>query len=216
VKHPALLVADFAALSRGAAADADALPVLVDGFLTSHFSFEQFRGLRPDLAVYDEQIRRALTEPAGLTAQLFPRGGGAGKLDKNSWLRPELDDLRERSDLLDVVCGAALESTPLRKLAELAHGLALARAFFLGRCPPALELGADEFTPISIAYVYIANPPFLLSNLIYLGEMCYRPEFDAVVGQTIAPAAGVLVMGCRETVPDVDLSRLTSARFPAM
>jgi hypothetical protein len=142
---------------------------------------------------------------------LFPvtKAAQPGKFDKQTWLREHAEKLQEKEDMLEVFRNAALESSPQRKLNEMGRGLELARVFFSQACPPTTELGADEFTPIMIAYVIQANPPFLLSNLVYIIEFCNPPEFSVVFGSSIVHALTVIRVVVSDILPDVDLTTMT-------
>jgi hypothetical protein len=146
---------------------------LVYGFLTRHFNFERFRKLKPNLIKLDQQLHDAIRDPTQIIDKLFRPGSTAGRsFDKVGWIRRQLTTLKVRSDLLAFVRNASVESSPMLKVRFLMDGLTAVRAFLIRNCPPAEEIGADEFTPALVCYVVIAQPHAMVSNFAFLGDFC--------------------------------------------
>jgi hypothetical protein len=223
VCQPALLENSFTALTAAlcackepCAASKLHIRVLAYGFLTTEFDFDEFRAHRPALAVFDAQIAQALASPAWFVDKQIPppaRPYDPEKFDKGAWLRAQLEQLKGREDLFEVVRGACCESSPLRKLEQLSQALGLARGFFSRNCPATTELGADEFTPIMISFLVLANPPHLMSNLVYIVDFCYSERFGSLFESVVVQPAGMLKMIVSETLPNFDLGLVTRMQF---
>jgi hypothetical protein len=216
VRRPTLLTESFTVVSAALAALRHPCALrraygdlLVYGFLTSEFSFDEFRSLRSDLSAPDARVTQALAFPDAIIRRQIPPPAAPRRLDKHSWLALQVDRLRLREDLLDCARDACIESTPLRKLDRLGHALSVARAYFSQECPPAIELGADEFTPIMIVYLALANPPYLVSNLVYIIDFCYSEAFGALFETSIVQPAGTLRLLITEALPGFDLASVT-------
>jgi hypothetical protein len=187
---------------------------LVYGFLSAHFSFDEFLKQRIALTAFDVRISQALSTPEPFIEKQFPvtKAAKPGKFDKHVWMAEQAEKLREKEDLLEIFRGAAHESNPIWKLREMTRALSLAQQFFSSNCPPTTELGADEFTPIMIGCVIFANPPYLFSNLIYIIEFCIAEQFNAVFDQILVQPITVLKVVVMEVMPEINLAEF--ARTP--
>jgi hypothetical protein len=105
--------------------------------------------------------------------------------------------LKVHPELLDALVVAGLESSPTHKLREWGRALVLVRRYFFDRFPPSAELGEDELLPATIAYVVIANPPALASNLAYFTQFCMAPEYGMLFQQDMVHPISVLRLACR-------------------
>jgi hypothetical protein len=186
---------------------------LAYGFLTRHFSFEAFRRARGDLHALDERLDGAISNSAQIIDGLFRPGATAGRpFDKIEWIRTELTKLASRADLLAFARNAFIESSPMLKLRFLMDGLTAVRTFLIRDCPPAEELGADEFTPALICYIVIARPHAIVSNFVFLAEFCGNrgfKHFDASASIPLVTLAAVI----KDAVPDVVLTALTASEM---
>jgi hypothetical protein len=175
------------------------LPHVVFGALTSGFDFERFRKVRSDLRSLDSNLTTIIVNrTAALLPALFSDAGApkSGAFDKRGWLLSRLQSVQSNIELLAIIQRACLESNPLSKMEEMNRGITLFRKFCLDGCPSTVELGADEYIPALVGYFYIANPPYLVSNLIFIQEFCCSPRLEAVfLGNTVPPVS-ILTVVC--------------------
>jgi hypothetical protein len=214
IAQPALLTEGYTAVMTALAASGEPCASskyraeLVYGFLSADFVMEDFFTERSSLAMYDVKISQALTVPQKFIAKQFPvvQAAVPGKFNKQLWMAEQAVRMSERQDLLDIFRIAAMEPNPMCKLRQMATGLHCARTFFTQNCPPTTELGADEFTPIMIAYVIFANPPFLLSNLVYIIDFCNSQDYGTLFESLIVHPMTVIKVIVNEVIPDLELA----------
>jgi hypothetical protein len=218
-ERPAALLDAYAALTEriGAAPpprpDVRLAGELAYGFLTRGFGFEAFRQRRPALVALDAKMEAALADPQPAIDALFPEDATAGKrFDKVAWMRGELAKLAERADLLAFARNACVESSPMLKVRFLMDGLTAVRAFLIRNCPPAEEIGADEFTPALICYVVIARPHAVVSNFAFIGDFCGNAGFKHFESTASIPLV-TLAAVIRDMLPGVDVGTLTESEI---
>jgi hypothetical protein len=175
------------------------LPQVVFGGLTSGFDFERFRKVRSDLRTLDSNLTEIIVKrSASLLPGLFPARAApsSGSFDKRGWLTGRLHAVQSNFELLGIVQRACLESNPLSKVEGINRGIRIFRKFCLEGCPSTVELGEDEYVPALIGYFYVANPPYLVSNLVFIQDFCYSPKLDAVFLGGIVPPVSILTAVC--------------------
>jgi hypothetical protein len=209
--HPNLLFESIAAVTRSfGKSHTKFAPQLIYGFVTAEFDFAAFKQARPELIALDVRVAQALAEPDSITAADFPRTNvdNPNKFNKAAWMLDQIEKLKGRRDLLDIVKVACLESSPARKISEFQRGLREARNFFAKDFPPSMEMGEDEFTPIMIAYVTIANPLDLVSNFVFIAEFCGAAAISHLFEAMIIHPMVVLKAICNLTISEVDIKTL--------
>jgi hypothetical protein len=72
-------------------------------------------------------------------------------------------------------------------------------SFFTGPCVTGPE--SSRLLPAVVGFVYVAQPPAIVSNLIYVGEFCDGSAFDALFGALATPVIGALRI-VAENLPD--------------
>jgi hypothetical protein len=179
--------------------------VLIYGFLSQNFKFEEFRRARPNLKKLDERVRTGIADPEPVIEVQFAGSGGA----KGAWLRKRLMEMKAEEDILDFVRVACDASVPLEKLRAFLLAFGMARMFFIQDAGPKNELGADEFTPMLICYVVIANPNAIVSNLAYLADLCGNPEFEVLFDEATEPMV-ILRSVVTQALPGVNLGTICS------
>jgi hypothetical protein len=95
---------------------------------------------------------------------------------------------------------ACLESNPLRKAREIIRGLMRVRALCVSQFLGSADVGEDEFMPVQIAYFYIANQPYMVSNFVFLHEVCLGHACEMAFQGMVVPPVSVLAAIC-ENVP---------------
>jgi hypothetical protein len=147
---------------------------LIYGYLTSLFSFPEFRDARPELAARDRALDGMFsTRAAALVEKQF-----TSEIKHRDEFIPRVRRLAKQERLVGMLRAAGSESTPLRKLRAFGHALGACWAFFVSGLPPTFEYGADEITPSKVAFVIVAQVPYLASNVAYLKEFCQDRKFD--------------------------------------
>ena len=183
-KKPAYLLNDFLELSQYVAKNGPAYMRIrlqernIYRYLTAGFNFDIFRQVRADLTAADIQITHYMAENTEemLIKCFYPDGKVQepvqGKFDKRNYMYTRCNELKKQDELIEVFKGACEESNPLRKAREMDRGIRMAITFMGQGFPPNAEIGADETLPMTLAYLIIANPPFTVSNLVYLRQYC--------------------------------------------
>jgi hypothetical protein len=213
-QQPQLLGESFRAITAALARDSKIrfAQELAYGFLTADFNFTAFKAARPELTRLDVRVAQKLAAPEAVIEVDFPtslRTESPGKFNKVAWMVAQLDKLKQREDLLDIVRNACYESSPIRKVGEFQRALTEATTFFAKDFPPSIDMGADEFTPIMISYLAIANPVDFVSNLIFLVEFCGQAALAGMFEDQILHPIMTLHAVCMRVLPDVDLKTLT-------
>jgi hypothetical protein len=96
----------------------------------------------------------------------------------------------------------------MRKVREFQRAFNEATAFFAKDFPPSMDMGADEFTPIMISFLVIANPIDFVSNLIFLAEFCGQTALAGMFEDLILLPIMALRAVCMRVLSDVDLKTL--------
>jgi hypothetical protein len=202
VRHPAGLVNDFLKLyDKWVSKPPMATPrfEMLYAFLTRDLSFEAFRKSMPQMQSLDRELSE-LFERNGdpLCRDLFPVvGAEPGQWNKNQWLRERVDMLKSRAEFFERLRFAAADSAPIHKLREFGRAFGMVRKYFVVNFPPSKDLGEDELLPAQIAFVILANPPALVSNLAFICEFCTSSKYDRVFHQTLVQPLSVLRMVCK-------------------
>jgi hypothetical protein len=171
---------------------------IIYSFLSREISFEAFRKTMPQIRRLDEELNTLFSQNAdALCNDMFPFTPVKGQWNKNQWLRERLNDLKTQTEYFDRVCFAATESAPICKLREFGRAFGMVRRSFVENCPPSKELGEDELLPALIGFVILANPPGLVSNLVFICEFCGSPRYDRLFHQHLVQPVSVLRMTCR-------------------
>jgi hypothetical protein len=63
-----------------------------------------------------------------------------------------------------------------------------------------IHVGEEEFMPVQVAYFYIANPPYMVSNFVFLHEFRLGDACEMACQGTVVPPVSVLAAIC-ESVP---------------
>jgi hypothetical protein len=154
---------------------------VVYGFLTEGFEFERFRRQRSDLAQFD----RALGDRIGREVdQLIALAFGERS---SPWLVERAGLLKGEVAVLGRLRVAFVESNPIRKLGEIDRAMAAVKGMF-ARDGREDGFGEDEMTPIRVAYTFVANPTCIVSNLVFMHDMCgaqcLKEIFESVLTRT--------------------------------
>lgn len=185
-------------------------------YLTSQFTFERFRAMRADLISYDVHVTQYLAGAVdnAVIKCFYPKGEviepTPGKFDKWYFIYNKVRELKKQDYLIDIIVQACNESSPMRKAKELDRGIGSAISFVHEGFPGG-ELGEDEKLPMSLAFLIICNPPFLVSNLVYIQEFL-SCDYDVSIGNLAMRPLGVLCALCRH-VPDLNIDHLLT-RIP--
>jgi hypothetical protein len=201
VRNPSALVTDFVELQESWAADRllpTPQPELLYAFLTRHLSFEAFRKSLPRIQALDGELT-GLFRDAGnrLCDELFPVAASHGQWNISQWMRERVNRLRSCPDALDILCVAAVESSPIRKLQEFGRAFQIMRKDVLQSAPPSKEIGEDELLPAQIGFVIVANPPALASNLAFICEFCGPSQYDQLFRNSLIQPLSILKLICR-------------------
>jgi hypothetical protein len=186
--------------------------MIILGFLTAHFDFHVFRGKRRDLKSLDAKMSELFkTECDAVIARVFPRSETPpdhGRFNKALALARQTEILkRDRDDILEIVRGAFMEPTPLRKMKELLHGRVAIEKFYNSVCPPSVELGEDDWMPIMAVSLFLAQPQFAASNYAFLSS-CSDKSFQHVE-KTCCKATCLAAIGAAfQEMKTLDLSPL--------
>jgi hypothetical protein len=86
---------------------------------------------------------------------------------------------------------------PAAKVAELSRAFRRVHALCIGQFSLSEEIGEDELVPLLIGYFYIANPPYINSNLIFLHEFCCGKPYAVVFEGLVVPPVSVMDTICR-------------------
>jgi hypothetical protein len=181
---------------------------IVFGLLTADFDFERFRNSRPNLRLLDDSLT-SLIEKVGndLVNGLFTSFPG--------WIVAQALQLRNEVQYLEIIRGASIESSPIRKVGEFGRGIQLVRAFFQSACSSSKSIGEDELLPCLVGYFYIANPPAMISNLIFIRDFCYLPEVEAFMEAELVSPISVLSVVCGN-LPDFDEKKHARLSIPGI
>jgi hypothetical protein len=204
-KKPALLAADFGGLTADIP---ESLPQrqAIYGFLTTGFDLQRFRAIRSQLAPLDELLAAQIArDQAQLVADLFPEARTRDRPTRHDMLLAALDRLPDQHpEALERLRSAFRESFPLRKLEEIATGIGKIKKYVQSTFPPSVVLGEDEFMPVTLAYFYMANPPDIITNFVFVHDFCSPPVycnlFEGWIEQATA-AMSVVVGKLKEFQP---------------
>jgi hypothetical protein len=194
IKDPALLSADFSRLNSGGNQSIH-IPEMIYGFLTTQFDFERFRKVRSDCVRLDESLEFLIQQNKDQFIQdLFPQRENPGKrFNTQKWLLEHMMSIQtENEELLEILRRAFLESNPLRKLSQITNGIAQVNKYLLSELPPTAELGADEYLPVMIAYFFMANPKYIVSNYVFIHDFCVSPAYGALFQNSLVQPRSVL------------------------
>jgi hypothetical protein len=193
---PDIFAKDFVTLSEKVATEGSKLirttftPEILFAYLSTDFSFGRFRENRSALARLDEKLAAILTESQGdIIANLFQQSAEPGH--KSGVLLQQVTALRSKPAILSIFQNAALESNPIRKLNQFTVAAGATRAFISSAFPKTVELGEDEMLPCTIAAFVIANPPFIVSNEVFIMEFTAPEAMEAVFNLTLAQVSAL-------------------------
>jgi hypothetical protein len=194
VKQPLRLCSEFTELTKSISDSSSHAHSAIYGFMTATFDLQRFRGARSDCARLDELLAQQIArDQTQLLGDLFPEAGTRDRRTKQDMLLEALHALRDQHlEHLDILRRAFRESSPLRKLEEIAFGIGNAKWYVQSTFPPSVELGEDEYLPITLGYFYIANPPNIVTNYVFLHDFCYSQGYDVIFQGWIEQAMSVL------------------------
>jgi hypothetical protein len=180
---------------------------VVYGYCTARFEFEKYRRARADCARLDDALT-ALIEAQReiLISGLFPA--------KIAWVEEKVRLLAGKEQLVSAFLQAFRESGPLRKVGEVSRIIADVRKFVVTEGPRDVELGQDELLPAVVAFVYLVNPPAIVSNLLYLNEFCHSALYGTLFEMTIVEPLTVLRVIADE-LPDFNWERMRRLKPPS-
>jgi hypothetical protein len=197
VNSPVDLARTFIQLSKlieasGAYRHSPFTPVLVYGYLTREFSFEAFRGLRPALGELDAKLGESLGERAGQAIDALLNTTRKSKYDM---LTAILGEIRKQDEIMEILRAAFTEENPIAKV-----GLAMRSFNGMRKCVAesvlSEDLGADEIWPLLACFIIIVNPPFCMSNWVYIHDFCDGEVGPAVDGKAL-DVVGMITMVAR-------------------
>jgi hypothetical protein len=176
--------------------------------LTAAFSFEQYRALRAGLQDADlkmEKFVQTNRDPL-LSKYLRAPAGSSGDFDLEAWYHAVVKTLSENQDLVALIRTAAQEPHPLRKLERLNQAMVAVKEVAQADLAAYKLLTPEETKPIFIAFIIATNPPYLVSNRVYLADFCSISELASVIQGFVASPLdllGEVVANC----PEIDAAR---------
>jgi hypothetical protein len=197
VKKPAQLVDDYLLLTSGIQETDPHGLTAAYSFLTASFDFEKFRNLRSDCARLDQILGPKLErEQTSIIAALFPRAAEQSTgFNKQKFLYESILAIQEKNpECLDILRRAFREASPIIKLDEIVSGIAEMRKYIQTNAPPTMDLGEDEWLPLTLAYFYLANPQFIVTNYVFVHDFCYPSNYGALFATTVVQPISSLQM----------------------
>jgi hypothetical protein len=197
VKEPSLLGKDVAELTAVVKSGRPYQTEVIYGLLTTTLDFRCFRSLRADCANLDD----VLTRDIQLNLQTYIRGlfSGAGHpLPPTSTQARLLDCVNviasEKPEYLKVLRRAFRESHPLRKLNQFNESIRLMLSALTRKFPSSEELGADQIVPAIITHFFLAKPPYIVSNYVFVHDLCLSIQDATIQTYTMYPFSALTKM----------------------
>jgi hypothetical protein len=108
---------------------------------------------------------------------------------------------------------AFVVSNPICKLQEIYRGIILVRNFFSSNFPCNMELDEDDYLAILTSYFYLVNPPYIVSNLIFLCEFCFAQKFASLFHDLAVAPMSILTL-IAEKIPGLHRDALMRRKCP--
>jgi hypothetical protein len=160
------------------------------GYLTAGLEFHRFRESRRNLPPLDERMMKTIASQRNeLINETFEDmdHSTCEKAELIGALKAHVLGLRKMPHLLEAMHRSAVESNPLPKIDGFCRIMnevcTMVMEAFVHK-----EIGEDHLMPVRMAFVYLANPSFIVSNAVFLTLTALQAPFHNVFqGKDIHP-----------------------------
>ncbi|KAH0788651.1 hypothetical protein GPJ56_007333 [Histomonas meleagridis] len=186
-------------------------PEICYSILTSSFNFQYFQETHSELSEYDNQLSSIISTMATpFVQEQFPlptEPYDVNKKPKKVILRELVEKLRDEFEIWENIILAFMEINPIRKISLLKNAFDMVYKYFSTNCPPSMELGADEYTPIFITCFLYSNPYGMLSNYVFINDFACAQVFGGMFSYPTSQMMASCKSIFQSAMPNEELTR---------